>query len=128
MYVDFNPAAPGGEVRYASPTNLNLVQQDDISAMLIFDNGDHVFQAGVDQVIFTLHPDSPSLGTLGVGSADLLTTNGTGITVYATAQELGLRTTDHVDMVEFAPCDDVLNCIDDWAIGLISGVKLKKAP
>jgi hypothetical protein len=117
VYVDLNPGAPGGELRYAAPAQLNLVQHDDISAMLIFDNGDHVFQPGIDQVVFTLRPESPSLGVLGVGSADLLTTSGLGITVYATAQELGLRPTDHVDMVDFAPCDDVLHCIDDWAIG-----------
>ncbi|MFQ5807249.1 MAG: hypothetical protein ACE5I3_12440, partial [Phycisphaerae bacterium] len=42
IYLDTDPAGPGGETLYAEPAVLGLTPEDDIDAMLIFENGDFI--------------------------------------------------------------------------------------
>lgn len=117
IYVDMLPNQQFGQNVYVQGFQLGLQPGDDIAALIVFDDGDLKFENGVDQVIFTLSRDSPSLaGPL--GPADLLTSKGNGIfELYASAQLLGLLATDHVDMLDLAPCNNVQECVNLWAIG-----------
>lgn len=92
------------------PTALGLQPADDIDAFTVFDDGDHVFTPGIDQVVFSLTPDSPSLGG-SYSPADLFTSEGNGVfDVYTEAFDLGLAFADNLNMLDFALCDDVLGC------------------
>jgi len=117
VYVDTNPANPGGQQLYAAPFMLGLQPDDDIDALTVFDDGDLVFEVGADQVIFSLSPESPSLSG-DASPGDLFTSQGGGVfTLYAAAGDLGLDTADNLDMMDYALCDDPLSCALDWAIG-----------
>src|SRR5262249_26892006 len=76
IYVDDMPNVPGGERVYANATQLGLQPSDDINALIVFDDGDRIFQPGIDQVLFSLTRDSPSLTAFGFSAADILTTTG----------------------------------------------------
>jgi len=119
IFIDNDPSACGGELLYVDPFVLGLQEADDIAAFIVFDDGDHVFTPGIDQVVFSLTPDSPSLG----GShspADLFTSEGGGVfDVYTEAFHLGLAFEDNLNMLDFALCDDVLDCALDWGIGYV---------
>ena len=122
IYIDYQPLEhDGGLVLYAAPSELGLIHDDDIDAMIVvetdFANG---FTPGVDQIIFSLAPGSPSLvGTLGPG--DLFTSSGNGIFgVYCFADQLGLYSSDNLNMLDYLVCDDVLTCAQDWAIGYVN--------
>lgn len=126
IFVDLNPNQPGGEVLYVQHMVLGLVRDDDIGAVIVFDAGRQFrFDNGLDQVIFTLARNSPTLLNRNLSPADLLTSQGFGqFNVYAFAQILGLRPfhpdpqqNDHVNMLDLARCTDVDACIRDWGIG-----------
>jgi len=109
----------GGELLYVDPFVLGLEQADDIDAFIVFDDRDHVFTPGIDQVVFSLSPDSPSLGGLH-SPADLFSSEGDGVFgVYSEAANLGLAFNDNVNMSDFALCDDVLDCALRWGIGYV---------
>ncbi|MBU0639238.1 MAG: hypothetical protein KKB50_10275 [Planctomycetes bacterium] len=117
IYIDNNTAIPGGEQLYAAPYLLGLMAEDDIDALIVFDDGDHIFTFGLDQVIFSLAPGSPSLDGF-FSSGDLFTSHGGGVfDLYAEGSQIGLAFGDNLNMVDYALCLDVLDCAYDWAIG-----------
>ena len=119
IFIDNDPNACGGELLYVDPFVLGLQPADDIDAFTVFDDGDHVFTPGIDQVVFSLTPDSPSLGS-SHSPADLFTSEGSGVfDVYSEAFDLGLAFADNLNMLDFALCDDVLGCALDWGIGYV---------
>ncbi len=118
IYIDFDPNHPASEFLYVEPSLLGLMPADDIDAMIVFESGDFVFVPGEDQVVFSLTPDSPSLGGV-FGPGDLLSSWGGGFfEPYCPAVLLGLEPThDNLNMLDYVPCVDVLSCVRDWAIG-----------
>ncbi len=117
IFADPNLAAGGNEVIFATPGDLGLMAPDDINSLIVFGDGDAVFEPGIDQVLFTLTEDSPSLLGRG-GPGDIFVSFGFGVfSLYAHAQTLGLFSTDSIDMLDLMPCTDVLACAQDWAIG-----------
>lgn len=119
VYVDDLPDQPIGERLYVGPGQLGLLHDDDINAMIVFDDGDRNFEPLIDQVIFTLTADSPTLDINGLGPGDILTSRGGGVfTIFASALRLGVRHIDVVDMLDYAPCGNIMNCVENWAIGL----------
>jgi hypothetical protein len=116
IYIDLDPTAQDGEGLYVGPLTLGLALNDDIDALLVLDDGDHVFESGFDQVIFSLAPGSPSLGSFGPG--DIFTSEGFGIfTLYCSADQLGILSSDNVDMLDYVLSDHVATAVYDWAIG-----------
>ena len=119
IYADLNPSLPGGEVLYVSPLTLGLEPADDLDALIVFDDGDHEFHDGFDQVVFSLAPGSPSLGGV-YGPGDLFTSEGFGyFALYCAGAELGLELTDNLNMLDYVLCDHALTCAYDWAIGYV---------
>jgi hypothetical protein len=124
IYVDHDPYVPGeGEALYVAPFELGLMLADDIDAMIVIDAADDwLFNAGVDQIIFSLAPGSPSLGGW-FGPGDLFTSSGYGtFALYCYADQLGLAMTDNLNMLDYVFCDDVLPCVEEWAIGYLQCV------
>jgi len=129
IFVDVNPTAAGGEFLYAQGIQLGLQPDDDIDGMIVFDDGDLQFLDPTDRVIFSLTPNSPSLGGP-AGPADLFIAQpGAGFGLYASADALGLlpglppdpnAPLDNIDMLDYAACADVLACVNDWAIGFVN--------
>jgi hypothetical protein len=119
VYVDDLPDQPIGERLYVPPGQLGLQHDDDINALIVFDDGDRIFEPLIDQVIFTLTSDSPTLGIVGLGPGDVFSSRGGGVfTLFAGAHRLGVRHADVVDMLDYVPCNDIMSCVQDWAIGL----------
>ncbi len=119
VYVDHNPYVAGdGEDLYVAPLELGLMLADDIDAMIVIDVAyNWQFDPGVDQIIFSLAPESPSLGSY-YGPGDLFTSSGNGIFApYCYAEQLGLLWTDNLNLLDFVLCEDVLPCVEEWAIG-----------
>jgi hypothetical protein len=127
-----DPNQPGfGQVLYAAPFQLNLVHDDDIDALILFDDGDLVFNPEEDQILFSLSRSSPSLGFLGLSAADMITTTpGGGLDVYANAFDLGLGPhpdpndpnaliDDDVTMLDYLRCDNVNLCLLAYGIGTV---------
>lgn len=117
VYVDDLPDQPFGERLYVPPGPLGLFHDDDINAMIVFDDGDRIFESLIDQVIFTLTPESPhAQGPFGPG--DVLMSRGGGVfTLFASANRLGVFQQDVVDMLDYVPCANIMTCVSDWAIG-----------
>lgn len=118
IYVDRNPSQPGQEQLYVAHLMLGLQWSDDIDAMIVIDDDSPFsFQPGIDQVIFSLAPDSPSLMPP-YGPGDLFVSNGTGFfEMFCSASALGLFAFDNVDLLDYVPCDDILPSVLEWAIG-----------
>jgi len=89
-------------VVWASGAALGLVSGDVIDAICVDDGGNGVYNAGVDRVLFSLAPGSPTLTTLSAGAADLLRA---GPAVNYSASRLGLQATDDVDALK-CPTND----------------------
>lgn len=124
IYVDSQPHVPGeGEALYVAPFELGLTLLDDIDAMIVVDVlDDGIFAPGLDQIIFSLAPGSPSLGGW-FGPADLFTSSGNNtFALYCYADQLGLAPTDNLNMLDYVVCDDVLPCVEEWAIGYLECV------
>lgn len=116
VYLDNNLAAAGGENVYAMPIMMGLLDNDEIDALLVFDDGDGFFNPPLDQILFSLAPGSPSL--LGNSPADVFTTQNFGVfNIFANAAVLGLLPSDDLTMLDFAPCHDPIPCAEEWAIG-----------
>lgn len=119
IYVDTNPSSPGGEGLWVGPMTLGLTLGDDIDALIVFDDGDRVFTSGYDQIVFSLAPGSPSLGS-GFQPGDLLMSEGFGIFApYCPGEELGLAPGDNLNMLDYVLCEQVLACVYYWAIGYV---------
>lgn len=87
--------SPGG--------NLGLVAGDDVDALVVWDRGIvGAVNPGVDLVLFSLAPGSPSLGAN--SAADLFVSDLTGaFCLYMQANQLGLRIVDNVDALDVMP-------------------------
>lgn len=112
---------------FAVCTDLGLTEWDDIDAIVVFDsNEDGVFNDS-DQVLFSLTPDSLSLGTFPGSSAapaaDVLSVRpGEAPVVFATSTMLGLGApTDNIDALDIYLCDDIEDCAEDHGIRLPDG-------
>ena len=120
IYVDRNPQLPGEEELYVVYLQLGLRIGDDIDAMIVIDaDTPFSFNPGVDQVIFSLTPESPSLSTT-YGPGDLFISSGNGFfNLFCPADYLGLFSTDNIDLIDFVMCEDILGCVNQWAIGFV---------
>lgn len=119
VYFDINPLVPGTEQLYASAAALGLVggaTGDDIDALVVFDNGDGVYQPNVDQVMFSLTRNSPSLLGGQFSPADIFMRTGTVTSRLATAASLGLAQTDNVDGIEIKVTTGVMQTLLNTAI------------
>lgn len=119
IYLDTDLSAPGGEVLYVAPATLGLLPEDDIDAMIIFEDGTPGFTSGFDQVLFSLAPGSPSLGG-GYGPGDVFSSEGFGgFAPYCSASQLGLAPNDNLNMLDYVLCDHILTAVYNWAIGYL---------
>lgn len=120
IVVDPDPTTGGTEQPYAFGSQIGLRDGDDIDGLIIFDDGDDLFDPFADQIVFSLSRDSPSLGLLGVSAADVLTTvpGSPGvIQVLVPALALGLDPLlDNINSLDFALSDDIDQAIQDYAI------------
>jgi len=111
IFVISDPATSETPSLYAdATTDLGLLSPggDDINALIVFDDGDGEFNAGVDQILFSLAPESPSLGLFSLSAADILTSTGGGsFGVFKYAIDLGLQDTlpNNVDCLELIPIE-----------------------
>ncbi len=102
---------------YASFLDLGLRREDDIDALIVFDaESDGLFN-GMDEVLFSLAPGSPSLATIpgasAVGAAaDVFVARpGRAPAVHAPASVLGLgHPNDNIDALDYTLCDDAAAC------------------
>lgn len=119
VFVDFNPLAPGGEQLYASAAALGLISGatgDDIDGLVVFDNGDGVYQPAADQVMFSLTRNSPSLQGGQFSPADIFMRTGTLTTRLATTERLGLSPIDNIDAIEIKVTTNVDQTLINHAI------------
>lgn len=127
-----DPNQPGfGQILYAAPFQLNLQHGDDVDALIVFDNGDLLFDPNHDQIVFSLSRTSPSLDFFGISPADVLTTvPGGGVAIYANGPMLGLGLhpdpsdpnmliDDNITMLDYLPCDNATLCLLDYGIGMV---------
>ncbi|HBL29409.1 MAG TPA: hypothetical protein DD490_21465 [Acidobacteria bacterium] len=100
LRVPIGGAAP---VVWATPANLGLVPADDIDALVVWDLGaPGAVVPGLDMVLFSLAPGSPSLGPN--SAADLFVSDMTGaFCLYLQANMLGLRAADNLDALDVMP-------------------------
>jgi len=97
----FAPAG-GAPVLWVGVAQLGLVAGDDIDALVVWDRGViGAPDAGVDLVLFSLAPGSPSLG----GSpADVFVSDLAGaFCLFVPANTLGMRNIDNVDGLDVLP-------------------------
>lgn len=98
----FYAPAGGVGVNFALPGQLGLWANDNIDALVIWDGGAiGAVDPGVDYVLFSLAPGSPSLG----GSpASIFVSDFTGaFCPFAQANQLGMRGADNVDGLDVIP-------------------------
>ncbi len=88
---------------WAVPAQLGLVPGDDIDGLVVWERGAvGVSTAGVDLVLFSLTPGSPSLGA--ASAATLFVSDLTGaFCPFVLANTLGLRGVDNVDGIDILP-------------------------
>lgn len=100
--IFFSPPGAGPFV-FSGPGPLGLVAGDDIDALVMWDrNVLGVRNPGVDLVLFSLAPGSPSLGAF--SPADIFVSNFTGVFCrFTPANQLGLRAVDNVDGLDVIP-------------------------
>lgn len=123
-----DPNGPRVTDLYALHSDLGLVQMDDIDALVIFDQNANGIFDGLDQVLFSLTPDSPSLDTIqgasqqGAG-ADVFSKHfQEPIEVFARAEEFGLgMPPDNVDALGFSFCTDEIACAELHGIRSLPG-------
>jgi hypothetical protein len=118
IFFDPNPNAPGTEQLYVQRFQLGLqFEQDDLDALVLFENGNNVFEPGIDIVMFSLRRDSPSLAVFGRSAADVLVSTGLGnFALFASAHDIGLLPTDELNALELLHCNNIDVCIYDHAI------------
>jgi hypothetical protein len=124
--VNMPPASPGGVPQpYASEVSLGFgpFLGNDIDALVVFDNGDNMYQPGIDVILFSLRANSPYLGTMDpilnipIGPGDILIDGTSAMMLLGTllpqpailhrAETLGL-----VSSRSGVPQDDELNALD----------------
>ncbi|MBN2448668.1 MAG: hypothetical protein JXO22_18220 [Phycisphaerae bacterium] len=113
---------------YASATELGLLPTDDIDALIVLDaNNNAYFDLG-DAALFSLKPNSPSLGlitnvTAACPGGDVLITRfGQAPEVFAPAVDFDLGSPgDNINGLHFTPCSDELICAREHGIRSIRG-------
>jgi hypothetical protein len=100
--IFFSPIG-GATAVFSGPGPLGLVAGDNIDALVMWDrNIIGVRDPGMDLVLFSLAPGSPSLG--GASPADIfVSTFGGGFCRFTTANQLGMLPTDNVDGLDVIP-------------------------
>lgn len=128
IFYNSNPFAWAPTDLYAAHDHLQLHEDDDIDALIVFDDNNNGWYDGTDQVLFSLAPGSPSLDTIPGASeqgaaADVFSvTGGQAPTLFAAAAVLGLGDgLDNIDALDFVFCDDVLFCAAQHGIRSIRG-------
>jgi len=118
IFFDQNTSTPSNEIPYVKGPQLGLFfEADDIDALLLFDNGNNIFEPGVDILLFSLRRESPSLIGLGLSPADVMISTGLGsFGRFASAEDIGLLPSDELDSLELLYCNDIMVCINDHAI------------
>ena len=119
IYRDPNPLAPGGETLYAGALQLGLASGptgDDIDGLIVFDDGDGIFEPNADQILFSLTRGSPFLTNNGFSAADIFNRRNGVTTRFCNASDLGLPTTDNVDALEIRPTNNLAQTLFDHAI------------
>jgi len=118
---------------FASFSTLGLQQSDDIDALIVFDTDANAEFGGSDQVLFSLKPESPSLGTIPGASAagaaaDVFSvTPGQSPAVFALAADFGLgHVQDNIDALSYTLQSDaeagaIAHGIRSHGIPLLSG-------
>ncbi len=123
VFRDANPEWPGTEELFASAIDLGLMSTpsgDDIDALVVFDDGDGVFDPGIDAILFSLTRGSPSLNQGLYSPADIFISRGTGVfMLFAEAQSLGLLFTDNLDCLEIVPTSNPSAAVFDHAVFLV---------
>lgn len=119
VYFDINPFVPGTEQLYAPAAALGLqsgAAGDDIDALVVFDNGDGVYQPALDQIMYSLTRGSPSLLGGQFSPADIFMRSN-GVTMrLASFSRLGLAQTDNVDAIEIKVTTNVTQTLLNTAI------------
>ncbi len=118
-----NPGMSGRLEVYARFDELGLVRDDDIDALIVFDDLDGAFGAG-DYVIFSLAPGSPSLAVLPgaaipgrAANIYIMKSTASGPRLLLGAPDLGLGfTTDNINALDFFLCDDALACAEERGV------------
>lgn len=105
VFVDPDPMIAGNEQRYVAAPMIGLLPTpagDDIDALIVLDDGDGIFDPGVDAIIFSLARGSPTLDLGLYSAADVLISRGEGVfEIFAPAAYLGLAAmTDNLDALE----------------------------
>lgn len=93
-----------GFVGWAAAGQLGLAAGDDVDGLVVWDRGQVGFaEPGIDLVLFSLAPGSPSLG-LGGSAADIFVSDLTGaFCLYVPANALGMRFADNIDGIDVMP-------------------------
>lgn len=94
IFVDPDVNRGEDEELFARPTDLGLVQRDEIATLIIWDDNNDRRYNGDDSVIFSLTPDSPTLVRLGMFASDVFLSQGGEIFLFAAGTELGLECDD----------------------------------
>lgn len=108
---------------FASRDDLGLQAGDDVDAMVVFDRGIIGDFDGADQVLFSLTPDSPSLGTIvgasvsGAAADIFLAAPAQAPSLFASAASLGLgHVDDDIDALDIQPCTNPTMCAIEHGI------------
>jgi len=128
IYFNESPPTYQPTDLYAPHDFLQLVEDDDIDALIVFDTNQNNWFDGTDVVLFSLAPGSPSLATIpeaseqGAAADVFVVTFGQMPAVFASAVELGLGDPqDDIDALDFVLCDDALFCAAQHGIRGIRG-------
>ena len=88
---------------YASEASLGLVTGDDVDAVHVYDaNGSQNYEPGIDTVLFSLAPGSPSLGGGSGSAADIFVQSPFGFFTIP-ASSLGLAASDNLNALSAVP-------------------------
>jgi hypothetical protein len=128
IYFNESPPTYQPTDLYAPHDLLQLVEDDDIDALIVFDTNQNNWFDATDVVLFSLAPGSPSLATIpgaseqGAAADVFVVTPVEGPMVFAAAGELGLGDSqDDIDALDFVFCDDALFCAAQHGIRGIRG-------
>lgn len=123
VFRDSNPAVPGNESLYVAASVLGLqptASGDDIDALVVFDDGDEIFEPGVDAILFSLKRNSISLNQGPRSPGDLFISRGNyTFSLFAAAENLGLLFNDNVTCLEIVPTNNPTATVFDHAIFLV---------
>jgi hypothetical protein len=128
IYFNESPPTYQPTDLYTPYEYLQLVEQDDIDAVVVFDTNQNVAFDESDVVLFSLAPGSPSLATIPGASAQgaaadvFVVRPGQMPAVFASAAQLGLGDPqDDIDALDFVLCDDALLCAAQHGIRAARG-------